>query len=405
MKNKIELKKCLLRICAVILIFLVLAAVLHKWEYQQYNRNYNQKLNQVLSEVKTQYPEVSEAELMKILNSSQEQSANTDLVQKYGIDLKKDTLILANDFFFKSFLVLNVGVSLVLAIFILALFLKYNQKKDRELAQITRYIEEINQKNYRLEIDDMSEDELSMLKTEIGKITVMLKESAEQSQQDKNNLKQSLSDISHQLKTPLTSISIILDNLIDDPEMEPEVRADFVRTIKREITNINFLVQSLLKLSKLDSETVTFMKEEVHLEKIVRAAMDNVSTLCDLRNVGLEFSGAEQDLIQCDFRWQVEAITNVLKNAVEHSYENSMVKIQILSNQAYAAVSIRDYGSGIDEEDMKHLFERFYHGKNASKDSVGIGLSLAKAIVESDGGYIGVEASEIGSRFTVKYFK
>ncbi|MBQ8663723.1 MAG: HAMP domain-containing histidine kinase [Eubacterium sp.] len=400
-----ELKKCLMRVFAVILLFLVLAGLLHLWEFRQYTYNYNTKINQMLQEIKETYPEVPEAELIKILNQTEKAEKVTDFIATYGIDSRRDSLLLANEVRYRWFLAANLALTGLLAVIVLALFLKYNQKKDREIGRITHYIEEINQKNYRLEINDMSEDELSMLKTEIYKTTVMLKEAAEFSQKDKEQLKQSLSDISHQLKTPLTSISIILDNLIDDPDMDPMVRGDFVREIKREITNINFLVQSLLKISKLDSGTVVLRKEPVPLHRIVNAAIQNVSSLCDLRNVKVQVDAVAEDEICCDFRWQVEAITNILKNAVEHSFESGVVKVQMLSNQAYVAVSIRDFGPGIAPEDIRHLFERFYRGKNASKDSVGIGLALAKAIVESDGGYISVEATEIGSRFMVKYFR
>lgn len=421
MKNKIELKKCLVRVLAAILAFLILIGFLHLWEYRQYTYNYNKKVNQIISEVKRNYPEVSEAELIKILSEEdgshfvdekEEADDGTDIAyieetiaSKYGVDMKKDSLILANDRQFRWFLAFNIALAGLLAAAVLALFLRYNQKKDRELARITRYIEEINQKNYRLELDDMAEDELSILKTEIGKTTVMLKEAAEHSLQDKQNLKQSLSDISHQLKTPLTAISIILDNLIDDPDMDPEVRGDFIRDVKREITNINFLVQALLKLSRLDADAVVFIKEKVSLGKIVAEAIQKVSPLCDLRGVDIRVNQTEGDEIVCDVCWQVEAITNILKNAVEHSPRDSQVLIRLEVNSVYTAVSIRDFGPGIDPEDMKHLFERFYRGKNASKDSVGIGLALAKAIVESDRGHVSVKNCDPGSEFTVKYFK
>lgn len=182
-----------------------------------------------------------------------------------------------------------------------------------------------------MEILSIKEDELSILKNEIYKTTVMLKEVAEHSVKAKENLKESLSDISHQLKTPLTSILVILDNLIDDAEMEAEVRQDFIRDIKREISNINFLVQSLLKLSKLDSHTVVFLKEEVSVQKIVDAAVQNVSTLCDLKNISIEtmcVCETQEPVLVCDFRWQVEAVTNVLKNCVEHSLNDSRIIIQ-----------------------------------------------------------------------------
>ncbi len=406
MENKVDLKCCLHRIVIVVMVFVLGSMALNYWEYQRYTVNYNQKLNEVLSEVREHYPEITEEELVALFESDSEENQDSLWLKSYGIDLQKDSLLLQNESEHRLFQVLQLIWLLFLALAVTGAFLQYNRKKDRELAQITRYIEEINQKNYKLEIDDMSEDELSILKNEIYKTTVMLKEVAEHSVKAKNDLKDSLSDISHQLKTPLTSISVILDNLMDDPEMPLEVRSDFLHDIKRETRNINFLVQSLLKLSKLDSDTVVFLKEEVTAKALVDAAIQNVAMLCDLKNVTVEVKEktTEDCTVLCDFRWQVEAITNILKNCVEHSEDDSKIVITLNQNQVYTSISIRDFGEGIDEEDQKHIFERFYKGKNSSQDSVGIGLALAKAIVEADRGHISVESGEDGSKFTVKYF-
>ena len=144
---------------------------------------------------------------------------------------------------------------------LISIFLKYNHSKDKKLKEITKYIEEINNKNYKLDIEDNTEDELSILKNEIYKTTIMLKEVAENSMKDKTCLKDSLSDISHQLKTPLTSIIIMLDNILDNPNMDDATKNEFIKDIKREIVNINFLVESLLKISKLDASSVTFINK------------------------------------------------------------------------------------------------------------------------------------------------
>ena len=285
------------------------------------------------------------------------------------------------------------------------IFLYFNKKKDKEINKITKCIEEINRRNYKLEIDDISEDELSILKNEIYKTTIMLKEAAENSNKEKLELKDSLLDISHQLKTPLTSILIILDNLIDDPEMDKDIREDFIKDIKREINGINFLVQSILKLSKLDTNTINFIEDEIELNKIVIEAIKNVSMLSDLRNVNVNLKIKSNSVIKCDFKWQVEAISNILKNCIEHSNENSDVIVIIEDNKVYSKIIIKDNGGGIAKEDLPHIFERFYKGKNATSDSIGIGLSLAKTIIEKDNGTISVQSSDKGSIFEIKYFK
>lgn len=405
MKNKVDLKRCMLRIGIVVILFAVGTVILNYMEYQRYCTAFNQTLHQILGEVRVKYPEVSEEKLIEILNRESEDEEAPAWLLAYGIDYGKESLIQRNEKEHSYFQALQVAWVFVISVSLTGVFLAYNRKKDKELANITRYIEEINHKNYKLEIDDMSEDELSILKNEIYKTTVMLKEVAEHSMKAKNDLKESLSDISHQLKTPLTSISIILDNLMDDPQMPEEVRMDFIHDAQREIRNINFLVQSLLKLSKLDSNTIVFRKEEVDARKIVDTAIQNVAMLCDLKNIAIEVSEkvTKDCMLACDFRWQVEAITNILKNSVEHAPDDSKIEVDVEKNKVYVSISIRDFGEGIDEEDQKHLFERFYKGKNASQDSVGIGLALAKAIVETEGGCISVTSGNNGTTFTVKY--
>ena len=234
----------------------------------------------------------------------------------------------------------------------------------------------------------------------------MLKEVADNSRQGKLKLKNSLSDISHQLKTPLTSITILIDNIIDNPDMDKGTRNEFAKDIKREITNINFLVQSLLKLSKLDADSVKFTNVNVSIAEIIKKSVKNVSVLCDLKNVEIEVKGSNKSKVYCDMNWQVEAITNVLKNCVEHSNSNSKILVNYEENQVYSKIEIRDNGIGICKADLPHIFERFYKGKYSSSESVGIGLALSKTIIESNNGYIDVE-SEVGkgSIFTIKYYK
>ena len=149
-----------------------------------------------------------------------------------------------------------------------------------------------------------------------------------------------------------------------------------------------------------------FIKEQVRIKDIIDEAIKNVSVLCDLKNINILVSGNANVKILCDFKWQVEAITNIIKNCVEHSEVNSNLEIFYEENNIYSEIKIRDYGSGIDKQDLPHIFERFYKGKNSSSESVGIGLALAKSIIESNNGYISVESQvSNGSLFIIKYFK
>ncbi len=402
MKNKIHLKKYLIVTFIISIFLLSIFLLINIYEYNTYTDNFNNKIDLIVAKVKEKYPDIDNTEIMEILNNDELKSSS--ILEQYGINLIKDSVVIENNRYFHDFLILNGIILIIGFILIVSSFLLYDRRKDKEIGEITKYIEEINRKNYSLKIDEISEDELSILKNEIYKTTVMLKESASNSLKDKIQIKESLEDISHQIKTPLTSILVILDNLIDDPNMEKDVRDDFIKDIKREVTNINFLVQSLLKLSKFDSNTIHFIKEDIFIKNIVDESIKNVAVACDLKNISILTEGNEKFKVNCDFMWEVEAITNIIKNCVEHSKENDKIIISYEQNNVYSSITIQDFAGGIDKEDLPHIFQRFYKGKNASKDSVGIGLALAKTIIEKDNGSITVETDNIGTKFIVKYF-
>lgn len=402
MSNKTKLKKYLLVSFIAAVCILILFSALNIYEYNIYKVNYNQKLNAVISLVREKYGNIAENELIEILNS--ENTGDLCAFEKYGIDIENDSVIIENKNAHKAFLAVNAillfaGIALMMLIFI-----RYDKSKSKDIADITRTVEQINKRNYEFDIDSISEDELSILKNEIYKTTVMLREAADNSNKDKLNLKKSLEDISHQLKTPLASILVMLDNMIDDPDMDAAVRDEFIRGIKKETVNINFFVQAILKLSRFDSNTIHFSKEKTEICDIIGDAVQNVSALCDLRGITVVIDGAGETEILCDRKWQTEAVTNILKNSVDHSCDGGKVIIRFSQNNVYALIEIIDFGKGISKKDMPHIFERFYKGKNASPDGVGIGLALSKSIIEEDNGSISVDSNANGTRFIIKYF-
>ncbi|MBQ6495418.1 MAG: HAMP domain-containing histidine kinase [Bacilli bacterium] len=403
MKNKIRLKQYIISTFIVSICLFVLFLALNIYEYKTYTNNFNNKIGAIISVIKDKYPEITDKEIAEIINSDEFET--NDFFTKYGIDINNKSILIKNDKDYHIFLVINMSFLTITIIILLILYIRYNHKKENDIKDIIKCIEQINKKNYELQIDSISEDELSILKNEIYKTTIMLKESAENSNKDKINLKKSLEDISHQLKTPLTSILVMLDNIIEDPDMDINIRNDFVRDIKRNVVNINFLVQALLKLSKFDANTVHFIKQENDLKTIIKESIKNVSPLCDLRNVNIEFNAKDKSKIVCDAKWQIEAITNIIKNAVDHSKNNSTVTINLSNNNVYSMIEIIDKGEGISKKDISHIFERFYKGENATSDSIGIGLALAKTIIEEDNGNINVESNKTGTKFIIKYFK
>ena len=404
MKNKIELKKMCITSCIVIIIFLITFSILIYKQYKTYTYNFNQKIAGIIDNVLEKYPDIEKREIVEILNSSDK--TNNEILREYGIELDKDSVILENNTDFQKFIIIDISTLILFILILSIIFFKYNHSESKKINEITKYIEEINRGNYKLNIEENTEDELSILKNELYKITIMLKEVAENSQKDKTTLKDSLSDISHQIKTPITSILIMLDNILSDENMPEDIKKDFIKDIKREIVNIKFLVESILKLSKIDSNSIKFIKKEVLIKDIINEAVKNVSMLSELKNIEIIVSGDDSIKTICDLKWQVEAITNILKNCIEHSYENRKIYINYNQNNMYTELKIEDNGTGIDAKDLPHIFERFYKGKNSSSDSVGIGLALSKSIIESNNGYIQVD-SELnkGTIFIIKYLK
>ena len=404
MKNKIELKKMCITSCIVIIIFLITFSILIYKQYKTYTYNFNQKIAGIIDNVLEKYPDIEKREIVEILNSSDK--TNNEILREYGIELDKDSVILENNTDFQKFIIIDVSTLIVFILILSIIVFKYNHSESKKINEITKYIEEINRGNYKLNIEENTEDELSILKNELYKITIKLKEVAENSQKDKTTLKDSLSDISHQIKTPITSILIMLDNILSDENMPEDIKKDFIKDIKREIMNIKFLVESILKLSKIDSNSIKFIKKEVFIKDIINEAVKNVSMLSELKNIEIIVSGDDSIKTICDLKWQVEAITNILKNCIEHSYENKKIYINYNQNNMYTELKIEDNGTGIDAKDLPHIFERFYKGKNSSSDSVGIGLALSKSIIESNNGYIQVD-SELnkGTTFIIKYLK
>lgn len=387
---------------AVTIVFCVISAVFTFIGLENIRKTSNDTINQLVNILLEKYPDVSEKEVAEILNNKTEYTDNSEFLNKYGIYPEKDWVSYNNQGSYK-YVILSVSVCIAFGLAFAVLFLGYLKIQKKQTMEIAKRIERINLGDYSLQIDENSEDELSLLDNQIYRTTVKFREQAENSRKDKENLQKSLSDISHQLKTPLTSIIVMVDNILDDDDMPLEIRREFLNDIKHNTNTISFLVQSLLKLSKLDAEAVKFRYEQVEVKSIVDECIKNTAVMTEILGVRLE-TECNNIIIDCDRKWLCEAITNIIKNCIEHSH-NGNIKITAEQNKLYTKISIKDNGSGITKEDLPHIFERFYKGKNSSDDSVGIGLSLAKTIIEKQGGYISV-SSELnkGSEFVIKFF-
>lgn len=400
MKNK-RIKKYIVSFLILLITNISLIFIINKYEYKTYTNNYNNKINIIINNIKEKYPDIKESDIIEILNT---ETNNIDILDKYGIN--DNNGIIENDKFNNKITIIFLLLTILFDIIIILIFYIYDKNNSKKINEITKMISKINNRQFDIDINDFKEGELSILKNEISKTTTMLRQVADNSIKDKINLKDSLGDISHQLKTPLTSITIMIDNILDNPDMDEKTRKKFLINIKRKIININFLVMSLLKLSKFDANVVKFNKEEVYIKDIIKESIKNVSMIKELKNISIKVSGDNNIKLLCDYKWQVESITNILKNSIEHTDEYGIVEINYSENKLYTRILIKDNGKGIDSEDLPHIFDRFYKGKKCSEDSIGIGLSLSKTIIEKEGGSITAKSTpNVGTIFTIKYLK
>lgn len=398
MENKIYLKKSIIKSIVISIICILVFLLLNKIEYKKYSLEYNKKINSLTKTIQEKYPDVTEEEIVKIIKTETE-----DNLKQYGIDIKEQSIIEKNDNEYKKIEIIKILILIIFVTITNYIYLKYNNKKDKKISELTKLVDDINHRKYKIEIDE-DEDELSILKHEIYKTTLMLREQADNSLKDKKELKKSIDDISHQLKTPLTSILINIDNITDNPNIDDETKEKFIREIKRETYNIKSLVETLLKLSKFDVNTIEFYNKKIKIKDLINNSVQKVSTSADLKNIKINISGNLEETIICDMNWQIEAISNIIKNGIEHSKEDSKIDIKTETNNVYTKIEITNYGNKIDEEDQKHIFERFYKGKNSKEDSIGIGLALSKSIIETNNGRISVNSNDKKTSFIIKYF-
>ncbi|WP_165998538.1 HAMP domain-containing sensor histidine kinase [Bacillus sp. Cs-700] len=296
-------------------------------------------------------------------------------------------------------------LTLLTSLMLVSCFVFFTRWRYREIEQLSGYLRQISSGDYTLDVRNNHEGELSILKNDIYKVTMMLSEHRSLLQEDKVKLTNAISDISHQLKTPLTSMLVMVD-LVSDPNLDEEKRVEFTTNIRIQLERIEWLVSSLLKLSKIDAGTIAFKKESISPRQVIQKAVESILIPVDIKQQNLSISGDDSATFVGDVNWTSEALLNILKNCVEHTDEGGTISLSYSENPLYTEIIISDNGNGIPKEDLPYIFKRFYRGKNAGDDSVGIGLAMAYSIITSQNGDIEVTSKQgTGTEFTIKFYK
>lgn len=290
----------------------------------------------------------------------------------------------------------------VCGIFLLIdLFATYRRYK--RISDLAADINQILHGDRHVAIEKYSEGELGILQSEVYKMTIRLREQQQSLQDDKIYLADSLADISHQIRTPLTSINLLV-SFLSEPNITDERRQKLSHELYGLLSRIEWLIAALLKISKLDAGTAKFKTERVSLDELLRKSTVPLLVPMDLRNQTLKVTA--QGTFSGDVSWTCEAITNIVKNCMEHTPESGIIEINASDNALYTEITISDNGSGISKEDLPHIFERFYKGKNSDDKSFGIGLALARMIITVQNGTVKAENQvPKGAKFTIRFYK
>lgn len=300
----------------------------------------------------------------------------------------------------------NVGFgifTLVLCLALITVFLIFTHNRYKRLAALSDTVNRILHGDNSLSFDGYDEGELGVLQSELYKMTVRLREQQQALLDDKIFLADSIADISHQIRTPLTSINLIV-SLLDDPDLPEQTREQHMRELYVLLGRIDWLITALLKISKLDAGTAPLSAQTMPLQELIERSAAPLQVPTELRGQQLGLRAEGQ--VTCDPAWTAEALGNIIKNCMEHTPEGGSIRVDAKETALYSEITVTDSGCGIDEEDLPHLFERFYKGKHSSDAGFGIGLALARTIVTAQNGTLKAQnAPEGGAQFIMRFYK
>lgn len=361
----------------------------------------------IIGKILTELPKMEE-EIIDIItqgNSKENLSLGKDILSKYNYD---ENISLANEPIISESIkyIFNINwifVSIIL-ILCLVLALYYFRKIYEDIKDMTDYVYNSSEgRNFDMK-NRNQEGQIGLLKTELIKMTNILKEKVELLNNEKIFLNEVISDISHQLKTPMTSLIILNDLMYED--LPKETKIEFLDKIKSQLNRMEWLIKSMLKLSKVEAKVIDFEKKEVKVSELIKKSISPSLISMEIKNIELTVNGDENISYIGDINWSCEAFVNIIKNCVEHTQTNGKINISYEENPLYCEVVIKDNGEGIDKKDLPHIFKRFYKGKSSKDDSVGIGLAMAKSIIESQNGDIYVKSEKNkGSEFHIIFHK
>lgn len=301
----------------------------------------------------------------------------------------------------------NVIIILLTGCIIIQFLIAQLQKRkvEKQIEELSHYLTLVQDRMELPKLARFQEGQISILQSEIYKVVVLLKQAYAKEASQKRYMADMLSDISHQIKTPISAITIMVD-LLEEPELSDAQRLEYVDKIDKQAKRITWLVRNLLALAQLQADVLELKRESIEIRSILQDIQDSLEIMAEIKGVQFAYEADKKINICCDRHWITEALLNITKNCVEHTEEGGVVKIKVVQDNIATHIQIMDNGEGIAEKDLPHIFDRFYKADHASETSVGIGLAMAKQIILKQNGTITVSSKKgKGTKFYIKLFR
>ena len=294
---------------------------------------------------------------------------------------------------------------LLLSLIVMAIqFLQY-RKREKRTAELISYLMKVQDRLELPELSEYTEGQFGILQSEIYKLVALFREQYSNENKQKTYLADMLSDISHQIKTPMTAMTIMND-LLKTPELSEEQRLRYVDKIDSQLERIRWLIKNLLTLSRLEADMLELKSEELSAAELLVDVLNPLYVLAEARGVELLVDVLPEIRLSCDRKWTAEALSNIVKNCIEHTGPGGSVSVSVMQTNFSTDITIRDTGEGIAKEHLPYIFERFYRAPGAASDSVGIGLSMSKQLVMRQNGTIDVTSEVgVGTEFLVRMYR
>ena len=402
-----EIKKYNISIIALFLIIILLSIFINTLNLNIIKADVIQNNQAIVGNIVSKYPEL-EKDIVSVITQAKNKE-NTDLgakvLQKYNYDsstnLSQEPIVQNN-----IYKMLKINILFITFVFLCLITISFYFfiKIYRDIKDMTDYVYHSSEgREYEMK-NKNQEGQIGLLKTEIMKMTTVLKEKVALLHSEKIFLNDTISDISHQLKTPMTSLMLLTDLMYND--LDKEKKIEFLDRTNTQLSRMDWLIKSMLKLSKLEAKVIDFKTDKVNINELIKRSISPLLVPIELRNISLNINGDKEASYTGDIEWSSEALSNIIKNCIEHTKEGGTLDITYEENPIYSEIIIKDNGEGIDKDDIQNIFKRFYKGKNSKSDSVGIGLAMAKSIIESQNGDIYVKSKKNrGSEFHITFHK